>query len=44
LSSLFYQLGISYSEQGDYIEARTMWNRSLEYNSDNSFTLDKLSK
>jgi len=44
LSSLYYHLGISYSEQGDYIEARTMWNRSLELNTDNSYTLDKLSK
>jgi len=44
LSSLFHHLGISYYKQGDFIEARTMWNRSLELNSDNTFTLDKLSK
>ncbi len=43
-SSLYYYLGISYAEQGDYIKARTMWNRSLEFNSHNTFTLDKLSK
>ena len=44
LSSLYYHLGNNYSEQGDYIKARTMWNRSLELNTDNSYTLDKLSK
>ena len=44
LSSLYYHLGNNYSEQGDYIKARTMWNRSLEFNTDNSYTLSKLSK
>jgi tetratricopeptide (TPR) repeat protein len=44
LSSLYHHLGISYYKQGDFIEARTMWNRSLEYNPENIFTLEKLSK
>lgn len=43
-SSLYYHLGLSYAQQGDYIKARTMWNRSLEFYTNNTFTLDKLSK
>ncbi|MCK5155847.1 MAG: hypothetical protein KAQ69_05385 [Spirochaetales bacterium] len=44
LSSLYYYLGIIHGEKGNYIEARTMWNRSLEHNSENTYALDKLSK
>ncbi len=42
LSSIYYTLGVVNRNAGEMIEARTMWNRALEYNPQNSFAAGKL--